>query len=113
MATEANSSEATAAKTVAEAEVPELDSIAKLAAMDDTTLAATMGLSAKLEDAKKQIAEMNKLTGKGREYAETRVKEMLTPHIYDLSYTVEEAKRRNKPKTARAEMANTSCDCFD
>ena len=83
--------------------------IAELAAMTDEQLMDIFGFKAKLEDAKEKLAEMAKLDGKAREYAEERIENMLTPNIYtsDMGWIVEDAKRHAKKKSGQEEY----CDC--
>lgn len=101
------------AEVIAEADVGQPvmtgDTIAKLAGMDDAALATTLGYAQQLDDAKAQIKELNALSGKGREYAESRIKDMLTPRIYDLKWTLEEAQRKAKRKDAQTALKD--CDC--
>jgi len=86
-------------------------SVENLAKLSDNELATLFGLTKQLEDIKKAIKEMQTLTGKAREYAEERIENMLTPHIYpgDVKYIVEDAKRSVK-KDAKTEMCNCSPD---
>src|SRR5262245_47485724 len=106
-------SEKNAAETIAAAPVEQVvqgDTISKLAGMNDAELAQVLGYAQQLEDSKTQIADLNELQGKGREYAEGRVRDMLTPRIYDLRYTLEEAQRKNARKDAKTAMADCGCD---
>lgn len=84
-------------------------SVATLAALSDAELMDVLGLSQTLKTAKKNIGEMQKLTGKALEYANERVARMLTPNVYpnDFSYIVEDAKRKAKCQTGE----EARCDC--
>lgn len=84
-------------------------SVATLAKLTDQELMDVLGLSQTLKNAKKNIAEMQKLEGKALEYANERVARMLTPNIYphDFNYIVEDAKRKSKQQTGK----EAACDC--
>lgn len=90
-----------------------IPTLKELAAMPDEELMDVLGFKKRFEEAKEQIAEMDKLSGKGREHAETRIQEMLTPNVYhsDFKYILDSAKRKNK--TGADELKDCSpCSCL-
>lgn len=84
-------------------------SVETLAKLNDQELMDILGLTQTLKNAKKNIGEMQKLTGKALEYANERVARMLTPNVYlnDFNYIVEDAKRKAKVQTGD----QARCDC--
>lgn len=95
-------------ETVAETSPSDM-TIDKLAAMDDSTLLTALGFTKQLENAREAIAEMQKLSGKAREEAESRIENMFAPHVYpnEFKYIVEDAKRAANRKDGKAAL----CDC--
>lgn len=70
-------------------------SVEELLALDDPALMEALGLTRQLESAKENLQKISKLTGKAREFADSRLEELLTPRIGDnnLRYLVEDAER--------------------
>lgn len=87
------------------------DTIDTLLALDDAGLMKKIGMSAKLETFKTNLAEAAKLTGKARAEVAADLKRTLEPEIYigDLKYTIDRAKRHADKDSA--ENLLESCGC--
>lgn len=77
--------------------------------LSDVELMELLGMNRQLKEAKKNLAEMAKLTGKAKEFAEERLSRMLTPDVRasEFSWILEDARRKNK--TAADEKADCGC----
>jgi hypothetical protein len=77
--------------------------------LSDAELMEILGMNRQLKEAKENLAELSKLTGKAKEFADERIARMLTPDVRatEFSWILEDAKRRNK--TAADEKADCGC----
>lgn len=93
-------------KVEAAEDSPSIDTIA---ALSDDELLEVMGFKRQIAEARKALAEMQKLTGDARKYAEERIVSMFTPHVYpsEFKYIVEDAQRKAKKQDGKAAL----CDC--
>jgi len=84
------------------------DIITQLLAMDDAALMAKIGLNAKLDAAKKNLAELNSLTGEARTHAIGRLERQFQPNVYPEEWSwIKEDAQRHACRSAKEEM----CDC--
>jgi hypothetical protein len=83
--------------------------IKDLQAKTDQELMDLLGLTNTLNGFKEDLGEADALKGKAREDVEERINDMLNPRIYpnDLSYAIEDAKRR-AAKTGKEALADDS-----
>lgn len=102
----ADAAEADSAAEVVAEDNPTPENLLKLS---DAELMDILGMTRQLKEAKKNLAEMTKLTGKAKEFAEERLSRMLTPNVNasEFSWILEDARRKNK--TAADEKADCGC----
>jgi hypothetical protein len=85
-------------------------SIESIQALSDDEIHTLLGHKKDLENVRKGLTETAKLTGKAREYAEKRIQDWFTPHVYagDFKYLAEDAVRATAKKTAKDALNDTS-----
>lgn len=105
--TDAASAEVNSSAEITAEDNPTPENLLKLS---DAELMDVLGMTRLLKEAKKNLTEMTKLTGKAKEFAEERLARMLTPDVRasEFSWILEDARRKNK--SAADEKANCCCD---
>lgn len=93
------------------------DKIDELAALDDTELAKALGIADKVSKARKDLDEMQKLSGEARKIALERVEKMFKPNIYpeEFNWITKDAEREaeRKAKTKAKDCNCTGADLLD
>lgn len=87
------------------------DKLSELAAMTDEELSKVIGLTKKLDDAREELAEMDKLDGEARKIALERVEKMFQPNIYpdEFKWIKDDAVREAARKTKKDAPGNCCC----